>query len=97
VSVYSVAGMRADAAVVFGPGGYCLGVIDVLQRYTLSKRLERFVKCFVLRQNPRGVSVLPPDDYSVRFREQISRVIGSLRPQKAGCAQQIIVEIRRMG
>jgi hypothetical protein len=100
VSVYSTAGIRADAAVVFGPGGYCLGVIDVLQRYTLSKRLERVVKCYILRQNPRGVSVLPPDDYGARFREQISRMIVSVPPQNpgsAGVAQQIHVEILRMG
>ena len=37
------------AAVVEGPGVYYMGIIDVLQRYTLKKRFERWIKVLLMR------------------------------------------------
>lgn len=66
-------GLRA--IIVEGPGVYYMGIIDVLQAYTWQKWLERQVKTLLLCLSPEGVSVVPPDAYSRRFR---SRVIAQL-------------------
>ncbi len=66
-------GLRA--AVVEGPGVYYMGVIDILQRWTLKKRAENWFKTRVLCQNLGGVSAVPPDQYASRFK---SRVLGQL-------------------
>lgn len=66
-------GLRA--AVVEGPGVYYMGVIDILQRWTLKKRVENWFKTRVLCQNLGGVSAVPPDQYASRFK---SRVLGQL-------------------
>jgi hypothetical protein len=66
-------GLRA--AVVEGPGVYYMGIIDVLQRWTLAKRIENFFKTRVLFKDTRGLSAIAPNSYAMRFR---SRVIGQL-------------------
>lgn len=66
-------GLRA--AVVEGPGIYYMGIIDVLQRWTLAKRIENFVKTRVMMRPIGGVSAIEPDAYAARFR---SRVLGQL-------------------
>jgi hypothetical protein len=66
-------GLRAT--VIEGPGVYYLGLIDVLQRYTWGKWLERQFKVRLLCKSGNGVSSIDPDSYAQRFR---SRVIGQL-------------------
>lgn len=66
-------GLRA--AVVEGPGVYYMGVIDILQKWTLKKRAENWLKTRILCQNLGGVSAVPPDMYADRFK---SRVLGQL-------------------
>jgi 1-phosphatidylinositol-4-phosphate 5-kinase len=66
-------GLRA--AVVEGPGVYYMGIIDVLQRWTLAKRIENFFKTRLLFKDTRGLSAIAPNAYATRFR---SRVIGQL-------------------
>jgi hypothetical protein len=52
---------------VEGPAKYYIGIIDVLQEWTLSKQLERAVKVFLYRYDPNGISAMNPIDYSKRF------------------------------
>lgn len=66
-------GLRST--IVEGPGIYYMGIIDVLQTYTIVKRLERWLKIYFACANGRGLSVMPPDEYAARFR---TRVIGQL-------------------
>jgi len=66
-------GLRA--AIVEGPGIYYCGIIDILQRYTWSKWLERQFKVYIMWQNGKGLSAMNPDSYAARFR---TRVIAQL-------------------
>lgn len=55
------------AYMVEGPGLYYIGMIDLLQGWTVKKRLERFAKVFLQGKDGDGLSAMPPDDYAVRF------------------------------
>ena len=59
------------ATVVEGPGIYYLGIIDVLQRWTLAKRLENWFKSHVLCQDTSGLSAVDPVAYAKRFSERV--------------------------
>mmetsp|Transcript_22171 Transcript_22171/g.69149 ORF Transcript_22171/g.69149 Transcript_22171/m.69149 type:complete len:909 (-) Transcript_22171:215-2941(-) len=59
------------AVVVEGPGVYFMGIIDILQTYTLRKRLEYWTKRFLLCSG-LGISAVPPELYARRF---ISNVV----------------------
>lgn len=53
-----------------GQGGrivYFGGIIDVLQRYTLTKRLENLGKRMLLCKDGHGISAVEPDEYALRF------------------------------
>ena len=58
-------GLRAT--VITGPSQYFFGIIDILQEYTVSKRLERCWKVWVRRKPADGVSVMEPKAYRRRF------------------------------
>lgn len=62
-------GLRA--AMVESPGIYYMGVIDILQAFTLEKRMERFVKTYFLCQDPLGISAIEPRQYASRFRRRV--------------------------
>ena len=62
-------GLRAT--VVEGPGVYYLGIIDVLQTWTLEKRVENWFKSRVLCQDTSGLSAVAPPYYAKRFRERV--------------------------
>lgn len=62
-------------AIVEGPGVFFLGIIDILQDWSLSKRAERWVKSLLLCQDAAGISVMPPAQYADRF---LRRVVGQL-------------------
>lgn len=55
------------AYMVEGPGLYYIGMIDLLQGWTLKKRLERFAKTVLQGKDGDGLSAMAPDDYAVRF------------------------------
>lgn len=50
-----------------------LGVIDLLQEWTLSKTAEAFVKAKVLRRDEGGLSAVNPERYAQRFVDFLSR------------------------
>jgi hypothetical protein len=69
-------GPRSYSAVVLeGPGLYRLGVIDLLQEWSLKKRLERWAKIVFKGRCARhardGMTAIEPQQYSWRFVEQI--------------------------
>lgn len=55
------------AAVVEGPGTFYFGIIDVLQEWNTSKKIERFFKVNVLGVDPDGLSAIEPEVYASRF------------------------------
>jgi len=54
---------------------YYIGIIDVLQTWDLTKRIENWFKTKILRRDPAGLSAIPPGEYAERFR---SRVLAQL-------------------
>ncbi|KAG2862363.1 hypothetical protein PC129_g20062 [Phytophthora cactorum] len=63
------------AEVVIGPGFYYIGVIDMLQTWNWSKRLERFIKTVLFRKDPDGISAMPPKPYRDRFHRKLREII----------------------
>ncbi|KAJ8565056.1 hypothetical protein K7X08_001516 [Anisodus acutangulus] len=70
---------RSGSESTSGQGGYgannaslCLGIIDILQDYDISKRLEHAYKS--LQVDPTSISAVDPKLYSKRFRDFISRI-----------------------
>ena len=55
------------AKKVEGPGMYFIGIIDILQDYNLSKKLERFFKVYIQGADPDGLSSAPPTFFANRF------------------------------
>eukprot|EP01029_Cantina_marsupialis_P027568 TRINITY_DN773027_c0_g1_i1.p1 TRINITY_DN773027_c0_g1~~TRINITY_DN773027_c0_g1_i1.p1 ORF type:complete len:988 (+),score=213.65 TRINITY_DN773027_c0_g1_i1:127-3090(+) len=60
-----------DAMVVEGPSRYYFGIIDILQHWTFSKKMERFFKTVFRCQNKNGISAVKPEEYQERFMENI--------------------------
>jgi hypothetical protein len=53
---------------------YFIGIIDILQMYNSSKKLEKIWKEKVLGKDKYGISVQPPNFYCTRFQEKIDTV-----------------------
>ena len=47
------------------------GVIDILQRWTLKKKLERFAKTVLLRHDAKGITATDCDFYQKRFVKSV--------------------------
>eukprot|EP00928_Gymnodinium_smaydae_P091646 TRINITY_DN7537_c0_g1_i1.p1 TRINITY_DN7537_c0_g1~~TRINITY_DN7537_c0_g1_i1.p1 ORF type:complete len:703 (-),score=91.55 TRINITY_DN7537_c0_g1_i1:246-2300(-) len=60
--------VRANRVV--GPDIYCMGVIDVLQKFNFRKKCEHVLKRYLLRKGP-GISCVPAGEYARRFRQNI--------------------------
>ncbi|KAF1328570.1 Phosphatidylinositol-4-phosphate-5-kinase, partial [Globisporangium splendens] len=60
---------------IFGPGYYYVGVIDILQTWTLQKKLERFWKVQVQRCDADGLSAIDPVQYQKRFEAKLREII----------------------
>ncbi|KAF4033944.1 Phosphatidylinositol-4-phosphate 5-Kinase [Phytophthora infestans] len=60
---------------VFGPGYYYVGIIDILQTWTLQKRLERFWKVDVQQKDGEGLSAIDPVRYQRRFEAKLREII----------------------
>ncbi|PHU16899.1 Phosphatidylinositol 4-phosphate 5-kinase 4 [Capsicum chinense] len=70
---------RSGSESTSGQGGceannaiLCLGIIDILQDYDISKRLEHAYKS--LQVDPTSISAVDPKLYSKRFRDFISKI-----------------------
>ena len=46
---------------------YYFGIIDILQSWTLQKRIERLVKVHILKHPEVGISCIPPDKQHERY------------------------------
>ncbi|GLD97777.1 hypothetical protein PINS_up006474 [Pythium insidiosum] len=64
-------GMTVDE--VHGPGIYFMGLIDILQQWNLRKRMEHFVRAYILMQDKHGISVVNPKQYADRFQQRVVR------------------------
>ncbi|CAK4663863.1 hypothetical protein LEN26_000627 [Aphanomyces euteiches] len=58
---------------VYGPGVYFMGLIDILQRWNLRKRIEHFVRVYLCGQDKHGISVVNPKVYAERFQKRVVR------------------------
>lgn len=65
-------GMRSTANPGFPDEVYFAGIIDILQRYTVRKRMEHLV--FGLRFDAEKISCVAPSDYADRFLSFISSI-----------------------
>ncbi|EGZ23031.1 phosphatidylinositol-4-phosphate 5 kinase-like protein [Phytophthora sojae] len=69
VHPFTRGGMSVDE--VHGPGLYYLGLIDILQQWNFRKRVEHFVRVYLLFQDRHGVSVVNPRQYAERFQQRV--------------------------
>ena len=53
------------------PAVYYIGIIDVLQTWDFTKRMENWFKTSILRRDAEGVSAIPPGAYAERFRNRV--------------------------
>ncbi|GMF13739.1 unnamed protein product [Phytophthora lilii] len=60
---------------VFGPGYYYVGIIDILQTWTLQKQLERFWKVNIQQKDGEGLSAIEPVQYQRRFEAKLREII----------------------
>ncbi|KAE9185850.1 hypothetical protein PF002_g26052 [Phytophthora fragariae] len=60
---------------VFGPGYYYVGIIDILQTWTLQKQLERFWKVNIQQKDGDGLSAIDPVRYQRRFEAKLREII----------------------
>jgi hypothetical protein len=51
-----------------------IGLIDMLQPWNSSKKLESFLKSRIMRKNPKGISAVEPKLYSKRFRTAMGNI-----------------------
>ena len=64
------------SSALFPPSDtYYLGVVDILQIYNLTKKLEHFSKTKILRKDKYGISAVDPQTYARRFLEAMDRII----------------------
>ena len=63
------------ARSVVAPGVYYMGAVDILQKWTIRKRLERLYKIYVLGKSGSGLSCMAPEPYKVRFQQKVSQII----------------------
>ncbi|KAN0047295.1 hypothetical protein ACTA71_001677 [Dictyostelium dimigraforme] len=54
---------------------YYIGVIDILQLYDFSKKLERFLKVYLFRKDGDGISATRPEPYKQRFMKRMNEII----------------------
>merc|ERR1719204_462272 len=66
------------ARVIEGPGIYYLGIIDVLQEWDTSKKLERLAKVYLRCKSGDGISCVEPVYYRKRFLRKMWRI--GIRP-----------------
>ena len=67
------------ASEVEGHGAYFMGIVDILQKWTIQKRIERFAKVNILCncKFANGLSAINPKSYRRRFERRV--IHGSLK------------------
>jgi hypothetical protein len=55
---------------------YIIGIIDILQSYTLTKKIERFIKVYLRCKSAEGLSATKPVIYQDRFRLRMAHNVG---------------------
>lgn len=63
------------ANTVVGPSVYYFGMIDILQQWTMEKKLERFAKTKLLGKDTDGLSALAPTAYCDRFKRKMGEIL----------------------
>lgn len=63
------------ANTVVGPSIYYFGLIDILQQWTMEKKMERFAKTKMLGKDRDGLSALPPTAYCDRFKRKMGEIL----------------------
>jgi 1-phosphatidylinositol-4-phosphate 5-kinase len=63
------------ASSIVGPVTYYIGIVDILEPWSLQKKFEQNWKVHVEGQDPRGISAMPPREYATRFLEKMSDII----------------------
>lgn len=48
-----------------------IGIIDILQEYNWSKKMERFLKSTFKRRDKHGISSIPSEEYAFRFKKNL--------------------------
>ena len=67
---------------------YFVGIIDVLQEWTLDKKAERCAKTTLLCKSGRGISALEPQAYCDRFVDKIKEIVKVPDDKAAASAEQ---------
>ena len=62
------------ARIIEGPGYYSLGIIDILQEWDWSKKIERWFKVYFRCQDPYGISCIEPTLYRKRFLAKMLQI-----------------------
>jgi len=79
-----------ESAVIEGPGIYYVGLIDILQEWNFSKKVERFFKTYFMNLDADGISAIEPVRYQERFMEKIYEI--TMSEKEFYKEQQIDVE-----
>lgn len=74
-AINSMYAPKFPARIVIAPQDYYFGVIDILQTWSWSKKLERWFKIYLLGQDPAGISCMCPEDFRTRFQKRIAQII----------------------
>jgi len=64
-----------EASSIVGPYSYYFGIIDILQEWNWSKKMERYFKYLILRKDPEGLSAIEPNTYQNRFMARIGDIL----------------------
>ena len=54
---------------------YYFGIVDILQLYNFSKKIEHFTKTKVLKKDKNGISAVDEKTYATRFLEAMDRIL----------------------
>jgi 1-phosphatidylinositol-4-phosphate 5-kinase len=88
-----------EATSIVGPYTYYFGIIDMLQTWTWEKKLERYFKWLVLRNDPAGLSAIPAEPYQRRFMARIGAILNltnesgpEMRLEPAALVEQVYPE-----
>eukprot|EP00617_Octactis_speculum_P009308 CAMPEP_0185790300 /NCGR_PEP_ID=MMETSP1174-20130828/155496_1 /TAXON_ID=35687 /ORGANISM="Dictyocha speculum, Strain CCMP1381" /LENGTH=220 /DNA_ID=CAMNT_0028484915 /DNA_START=181 /DNA_END=843 /DNA_ORIENTATION=+ len=73
------------AEYIEGPTVFYLGVVDILQEWNLSKRLERAAKILFESAEPDGLSAVEPDFYCQRFQSKVQDILNVKLDPESGC------------
>eukprot|EP01084_Bolivina_argentea_P063338 115679_1 len=66
-------GLRAE--IIEGAGLYYMGIIDTLQIYNYKKKMETFMKTYIMRDDGNGISCVEPVKYQKRFMNYMNNII----------------------